>query len=81
MKQWGDASIDDSKTYGDFSLPISASVICVYALDFDTSTTNGTTIGDTYTVTYKPSFSSKSKLRFVTTGKAIGGFAVLVICK
>ena len=79
--QWGDASIDDSKTYGDFSLPISASVICVYALDFDTSTTNGTTIGDTYTVTYKPSFSSKSKLRFVTTGKAIGGFAVLVICK
>ena len=80
--QWGNSGIDDGKTYGNFSLPISASnVFAVFALDFDTSSTNGTTIGDYYTVTYKPEFSTGSRLRFVSKGTSIGGFAVLVICK
>ena len=81
-KQWGNASIDDGTTYGDFLLPISVSTVqCVLALDYDTSSTNGKTIGDYYTVTYKPNFSNGSRLRFVTKGTAIGGFSVLVICK
>lgn len=80
--QWGNAGINDGKTYGDFSLPISVSnVLAVFALDFDTSATNGTTIGDYYTVTYKPEFSTGSRLRFVSKGTSVGGFAVLVICK
>lgn len=80
--QWGNASIDEGTTYGDFPLPISVStVLCVFALDYDTSSTNGKTIGDYYTVTYKPNFSNGSSLRFVTKGTAIGGFSVLAICK
>lgn len=80
--QWGNASINDGRTYGDFLLPISVSdVLAVFALDYDNSSTNGTTIGDYYTVTYKPSFSNGSRLRFVTKGGAMGGFNVLVICK
>lgn len=80
--QWGNAGIDDGKTYDDFSLPISISkVLAVFALDLDTSSTNGTTIGDYYTVTYKPEFSNGSRLRFVTKGTSMGAFAVLVICK
>ena len=81
-KQWGNAGINDGKTYGDFSLPISVSnVLAVFALDFDTSSSNGASIGDYYTVTYKPSFSNNSRLRFVTKGAAMGGFNALVICK
>lgn len=80
--QWGNAGIDDGKTYGNFSLPISVSnVLAVFALDLDTSSTNGATIGDYYTVTYKPEFSNGSRLRFVTKGTSMGAFAVLVICK
>ena len=80
--QWGNASINDGRTYGDFLLPISVSdVLAVFALDYDNSSTNGTTIGDYYTVTYKPSFSNGSRLRFVTKGVSIGGFCVFVICK
>jgi hypothetical protein len=80
--QWGNASINDGKSYGDFSLPLSVSdVLAVFALDYDTSSSNGTTIGDYYTATYKTAFSNNSKLRFVTKGSAMGGFAVLVICK
>lgn len=80
--QWGNAGINDGKTYGDFSLPISVSnVLAVFALDFDTSSSNGASIGDYYTVTYKPSFSNNSRLRFVTKGAAMGGFNALVICK
>ena len=82
IKQWGNAGIDDGKTYCNFSLPISVSnVLGVFALDFDTSSTNGATIGDYYTVTYKTEFSNGSKLRFVSKGASIGGFSVLVICK
>ena len=74
--------MDDRKSYGDFSLPLAVSnVLAVFALDYDSSSSNGTTIGDYYTATYKPSFSNNSKLRFVTKGAAMGGFAVLVICK
>lgn len=81
-RQWGNAGINDGKTYGDFSLPISVSnVLAVFALDFDTSSSNGASIGDYYTVTYKPSFSNNSRLRFVTKGAAMGGFNALVICK
>ena len=81
-RQWGNASINDGRTYGDFLLPISVSdVLAVFALDYDNSSTNGTTIGDYYTVTYKPSFSNGSRLRFVTKGVSIGGFCVFVICK
>lgn len=80
--QWGNATINDGKSYGDFSLPLSVSdVLTVFALDYDTSSSNGTTIGDYYTATYKTAFSNNSKLRFVTKGSAMGGFAVLVICK
>lgn len=82
IRQWGNAGIDDGKTYCNFSLPISVSnVLGVFALDFDTSSTNGTTIGDYYAVTYKPEFSNGSRLRFVSKGASIGGFSVLVICK
>ena len=81
-KQWGNAGIDNRKTYGNFSLPISVSnVLAVFALDLDTSSTNGETIGDYYTETYKPEFSNGSRLRFVTKGASMGVFAVLAICK
>ena len=79
--QWGNVGFDDSK-YCDWELPLSVtSIFQVFATDYDTSKTNGTSIGDTYAATYKPEFSDGSRLRFVTYSNSMGGFSVVAICR
>lgn len=79
--QWGNVGFDDSK-YCDWELPLSVtSIFQVFATDYDTSKTNGTSIGDTYATTYKPEFSDGSRLRFVTYSNSMGGFSVVAICR
>ena len=79
--QWGNVGFDDSK-YCDWDLPLSVtSIFQVFVTDYDTSKTNGTSIGDTYTATYKPEFSDGSRLRFVTYSNSMGGFSAVAICR
>lgn len=79
--QWGNVGFDDSK-YCDWDLPLSVtSIFQVFATDYDTSKTNGTSIGDIYAATYKPEFSDGSRLRFVTYSNSMGGFSAVAICR
>ncbi|WP_270456940.1 hypothetical protein, partial [Allisonella histaminiformans] len=79
--QWGNVSFGNS-TYCDWILPLQVSkVFQVLATDYDTSRTNGTSIGDKYTATYKTDFSDGARLRFATASTSMGGFSGVAICR
>ena len=79
--QWGHVSFGNS-TYCDWILPLQVSkVFQVLATDYDTSRTNGTSISDKYTATFKAGFSDGQRLRFATASTSMGGFSGVVICR
>ena len=80
--QWGNIGFNNNNTYCDWILPLSASsLLCAFSSDYDSSTTSSTTINDAFVAACKTSFSTGSKIRFVTTNSSMAGFWAIAICK
>ena len=79
--QWGNVGMG-SDHYCNWVLPLAVkSVFHVFATDYDTSESNGTSVGDRYVATYKPSFSNGNTIRFATVSSNMGGFSGIAICR
>ena len=80
-RQWGNVGMG-SDHYCNWVLPLAVtSVLHVFATDYDTSESNGTSVGDRYVATYKPSFSNGNTIRFATVSSNMGGFSGIAICR
>lgn len=80
--QWGNVGFNNNNTYCDWILPLSASsLLCAFSSDYDSSTTSSTTINDAFVAACKLSYSTGSKIRFVTTNSSMSGFWAIAICK
>lgn len=80
-RQWGNVGMG-SDHYCNWILPLAVkSVFHVFATDYDTSESNGTSVGDRYIATYKPSFSNGNTIRFATVSSNMGGFSGIAICR
>ena len=79
--QWGNVGMG-SDYYCNWVLPLAVTrVFQVFTTDYDTSESNGTSVGDRYVATYKPSFSNGNTIRFATASSNMGGFACIAICR
>lgn len=81
FEQWGNVGMG-SDHYCNWVLPLAVkSVFHVFATDYDTSESNGTSVGDRYVATYKPSFSNGNTIRFATVSSNMRGFSGIAICR
>lgn len=79
--QWGNVRMG-SDHYCNWVLPLAVkSVFQVFATDYDTSESNGTSVDDRYVATYKPNFSNGNTIRFATVSSNMGGFSGIAICR
>ena len=80
--QWGNIGFNNSQTYCDWILPLSASsLLKAFSSDYDSSTTSSTTINGGFVAACKTSYSTGSRIRFVTTDSSMSGFWAIAICK
>ena len=80
--QWGNIVFNNNQTYCDWILPLSASsLLKAFTSDYDSSTTSSDTTNGGFVATCKPSYSTGSRIRFVTTDSLMSGFWAIAICK
>ena len=80
--QWGDIGFNNNQTYCDWILPLSASsLLKAFTSDYDSTMTSSTTTNGGFVATCKTSYSTGSRIRFVTTNSSMSGFWAIAICK